>query len=498
MADEIEIKFRVSPEVLDSVQHLRGLGICGPLKRQNLRSVYFDTSNGKLRKKGLTLRVRHAGNTRLQTVKSEAESAFARGEWECEIESDLPDLAKLDDTPLARLKKPNLIPVFETVVTRTTMPVRTADSEFEIALDRGHIAANRRRQPVSEIEIELKRGNAADVVQLAQRLMRKIDGSYEVRSKSERGYALADGREPVESGARDLPLHPQITTTEAFQEIGMECLRHIVANEAAVRAENPEGIHQMRVGLRRLRAAMSLFKQMLTDRESTAVKTELKWLTEQLGPARDFDVFVRDSVAPLEKAASEITLLRRDLEGRRDDGFEQACAAVAGERYRKLVLKVLFWLHSGAWSTTEDDLVAAQRQRPVAEFAREELDRRLKKIVRRACKVKDLEPYKRHKLRIAIKKLRYAGEFCAALFKGSRHRAAMTAALEELQDALGRLNDIAVHRRMTGDIVRPPKRQQKAFAMGLVTAREDAGVKACLSVARKAGRRLRTVKPFWR
>ncbi len=227
-------------------------------------------------------------------------------------------------------------------------------------------------------------------------------------------------------------------------------------------------------------------------------QTELKWLTEQLGPARDFDVFVRHSVAPLEDSASEIKLLQRDLEVRRDDGFEQACAAIADARYRKLVLRVLFWLHSGAWSTTDDDLVAAQRQRTVVELAREELDLRLKKIVRRVRKLKHLEAQKRHKLRIAIKKLRYAGEFFAALFKGSRRRIAMAATIEVLQDALGRLNDIAVHRQMTGDIVRSPNRQQKAFAMGLVAAREEASVKSCLAVARKAGRQLRAEKPFWR
>lgn len=498
MADEIEIKFRVTPEALKAAQGLRGLGKCDSPKRQKLRSVYFDTPNGKLRKMGFTLRVRHAGGTRLQTVKSEADGTLVRNEWECEIDGDLPDLSRLDKSPLPRLKHAKFIPLFETVVTRTTIPVRLGDALLEIALDHGFIRTNRQRMPLNEIEIELKQGHPADVMQLAQRLTRKIDAAYEVRAKSERGFALADGEMAIESRARNLPMRAKMNAVEAFRRIAMECLRHVVANEEAVRAENPEGIHQMRVGLRRLRAAMSLFKPMLADRQSAAVKADLKWLTERLGPARDLDVFVRDSVAPLEETASEVTLLRRELEQRRKAEFELARTAISGERYRKLILKVLFWLHGGVWSSSDDALVAIQRQRPVTEFAREVMEWRLHKIVRRSRKVKHLEPHTRHKLRIAIKKLRYASEFFEALFKGKRRRCAMQASLEELQEALGRLNDIAVHRQMSGEVVRPPRRQQKALAMGLVAAREAAGVGACLAAARKAARRLHAEKPYWR
>lgn len=498
MADEIEIKFRVTPETLQAVPHLRGCGICGPLKRRKLHSVYFDTPNGKLRQKGLTLRIRHAGNRRLQTVKSETKGPFVRNEWECEIAGDLPDLARLGGTPLSRLKHPEFIPLFETVVTRTTVPVLFGDSQLEIALDRGYIRAKRHRKQLNEVEIELKQGDPIDLVHLAQRFADQFDVSYEVQAKSERGFALVDGDGATASGARELALRRKMTPAEAFRYIGMECLRHVVANEEAGQAENPEGIHQMRVGVRRLRAAISLFKLMLADRESTSIKAELKWFAGQLGPARDLDVFVRECVAPLENSASEVKLLRQDLEQRRDTGFEQARAALTSDRYRNLVLKILFWLHCGTWSTTDDELAAAQRRRPATDFAREILAQRFQKISRRSRKLRHLEPYKRHKLRIATKNLRYACEFFSALFKGKRRRAGMIAALEELQDALGRLNDIATHRQMTGEIVRPPKRRQKAFAMGLVTARDETDVEALLSAACRAARHLGAEKPFWR
>ncbi len=149
------------------------------------------------------------------------------------------------------------------------------------------------------------------------------------------------------------------------------CLYQLCANERGVRAANSESVHQMRVGLRRLRAAMSVFKVLLQDSQSEAIKAELKWLTEQLGPARDFDVFVRESVAPLSETASEMGVLQEDMEARRDEGFRGAREAVDSERYRRLVLSAALWLASGAWSATADPLKAVPRERLVTAFASE-------------------------------------------------------------------------------------------------------------------------------
>src|SRR5436190_12117323 len=103
-----------------------------------------------------------------------------------------------------------------------------------------------------------------------------------------------------------------------------------------------KGVHQMRVGLGRLRAAISVFKDLVQADDTEKIKTELKWLTEQLGPARDFDVLVADGVAPLRKAAPrhrELVLLEADLSEKRDKGLGVAKHAITGEHYRTVILK---------------------------------------------------------------------------------------------------------------------------------------------------------------
>ena len=134
---------------------------------------------------------------------------------------------------------------------------------------------------------------------LARRFAKAFPVAYEARSKAERGYALAEGTLADVVSARPAKIDPAMTTADAFTTIGLECLRHVACNEIAVRHSDPDGIHQMRVGLRRLRAASSLFKEMLDDRETHRIKVGLVWLTEQLGPARDYEVMVSESIDPL-------------------------------------------------------------------------------------------------------------------------------------------------------------------------------------------------------
>ena len=122
-------------------------------------TVYFDTAKSKLRGHSLTLRVRHAGNDRLQTIKAldnDARGAMGRDEWEQSIASDAPDLKLAKGTPLEPLiskkLRRKLKPIFETVVERTAIPVHYGEAELELALDRGHIEADGSREPISEFD----------------------------------------------------------------------------------------------------------------------------------------------------------------------------------------------------------------------------------------------------------------------------------------------------------------------------------------------------------
>jgi inorganic triphosphatase YgiF len=125
----------------------------------------------------LVLRVRSAGEHRLQTIKTVkkgARGAFARDEWEEEIESDAPNLRLAKGTalePLATKKlRRKLKPISETVVERTIFPIYAGGADLQVAVDYGLIKADGRHEPISEIEIELKDGNPAGIAHVADRL----------------------------------------------------------------------------------------------------------------------------------------------------------------------------------------------------------------------------------------------------------------------------------------------------------------------------------------
>jgi CHAD domain-containing protein len=342
---------------------------------------------------------------------------------------------------------------------------------------------------------------------LARRIAAETAATYGVKSKAERGYALSAGAQASPVFADEIILRPAMPAGEAFQAIGFSCLHHFAANRDAVAGGEPEGVHQMRVGLRRFRAALSLFKELVEQPDAKHIKGELKWLTEELGPARDLDVLLKEGVQRLEREepeAREVTALENDLKTRRQAGFERAKAAVESERYRKLVLECALWLAGGDWFTSRDPLTAARRGTPISDFAAAELSRRTGKIVKRSRKLEALDTLRRHNLRIAIKKVRYACEFFARLYEGrkvERRRKKFMATLKGLQSGLGRLNDIQVHGRLAHGFAhsrrRAPRRTEKAFAIGLLTGREHAEATAILADALKAARKIADTKPFW-
>lgn len=518
MPQELELKLKVPPTAADTVARLGWLRelTSGPMRRERIVSVYFDTAKGKLRERGLTLRVRRKGKRRVQTIKALPNGvggALGRSEWEKEVAGDTPDLELAKGTalePLATKKlKRKLKPLFETVIDRTTLPVHCGSAELELAIDRGHIRARGRRdrEPISELELEMKRGDASEFAGLAQQLARSIPAAYAPRSKAERGYALSADAAHHAVGAEDVALDPRMSVGDAFQAIGFACLHHAIANESAIRSGDLEGVHQMRVGLRRLRAAISIFKPLIEGPQTEAIKAELKWLTDQLGAARELDVLIKERVHPLQRAApvaAEAGVLERDLDAKRDAAIAKAQAALEGERFRALGLRTALWLADGAWRRSRSPRIAACREERVIVFARRILAKRLKKILKRSRSLERLDARRRHKLRIAIKKLRYALEFFAHLFGGGKRaarRKRLGKLLKALQGALGTLNDIEVHKGFARKVARGAgvrSQTRKALAMGFIAGQEQKQAAACIAAAGEAAERLSGLRGFWK
>ncbi|MGV7211917.1 CYTH and CHAD domain-containing protein [Bradyrhizobium sp. UFLA05-112] len=503
MAVETELKFRVP------VRHCKALangrmagGKIGPRSENDLVSTYFDTRKYKLKRHGLTLRVRDDGDKHIQTVKSANGAQFGRGEWETEIKNGAPNLDKVQGTPLepfasGKLRR-KLKPVFETSVHRITLPLRTRRSEIELAIDRGHIVAAQRSSPVEELELELKSGRLVDLFRVARSIERKSQAELDLRSKSDRGYALARGEEHPVLSAESIALNADLRAGEAFRTIGRATARHFSGNADAVRNGDPEGIHQMRVGLRRLRAAISLFSNILSGTGTNRIKQELKWLTNELAPARELDVFVTENIEP----ATRDLLLRRggkaikkEFRARRERAFARAREAVNAPRYRSLLVDTLQWIEADQTIATKD------AKAPIGKFAGNLLHRRIRKLRKQGRHLDEMSARERHKLRIRAKKIRYALEFFESLFQSRRERkqmAGLSRHLKKIQNALGSLNDFVAHRDLAVDAAlkaRAPRHEgrARAFASGVVLGREDQAVKPLVKVAEREVRGLEPI-----
>jgi inorganic triphosphatase YgiF len=516
MASEVELKLALPAALAAKVPHLSWVrkSRCGPAGLEQLYTVYFDTPKLKLREHGLTIRVRHSGKRRLQTIKALQASAngpFGRGEWKQEISADRPVLELAKGTPLERLVtkqlRRKLRPIFETVVERKRVPIHSGGADLELAVDRGQIKRYGRpeSEPISEVEIEVKQGDRRELPRVAGRLARSLPVAYDPVPNAERGYALSrrESQRPIR--AHPIVLDARMSTANAFTLIGLSCLDHAFSNERAVRAGDPEGVHQMRVGLRRLRAALSIFKGLLRGAEPNTVKGELRWLTEQLSPARDVDVLLEERVKHLRghtPVAVEASVLSRALGAERDAGLARARTALQSECYRKLGLKTAMWLIDGAWTRSRSADVAARRKQSAKSFAVEVLHRRSRKLVKKGRNIEELDATQRHKLRIASKKLRYAAEFFASLVSKKRRarRKRFERIVKRFQGVLGKLNDIEVHKKFATRIARPRRpssmQSHQALAMGYITGQEQMQVASCMAILDEI-----TGKPlpeFWR
>jgi inorganic triphosphatase YgiF len=449
---EVELKLAVEPQDLARLEAhplLRGRA-----KSQSLVSTYFDTTDQRLRKAGYSLRVRSDGRRLVQTIKAldgAAAGLFARGEWEREVAENRPDLESLKDTPLEVLAPDAaavgaLQPLFSVTVARSVRVVEQDGAEIEVALDQGVIDSDGRREPLAELELELKRGSPDALFALAAKLLEPPPLRLSIRSKAEAGYAL---RAPPKGAvkAQDVVLSPEMTTAEALQAIGRACLAHFVANEPLVRLRRaPEALHQSRIALRRLRAALSLFGPLVRDEQSQALKAEMRRVAGALGEARDLDVFSEglraESVEPGVAAA---------LEARRVGAYDRVVSTLESAWSARLPFDVAAWLEAGDWLKGEGPELNA----PVGPFAAAVLGKRRGRVKKRGPRLRKLSPDRRHEVRIEVKKLRYASEFFAGLAADDRARKrarAFSAALRPLQEALGELNDLATHQAMAGTL----------------------------------------------
>jgi inorganic triphosphatase YgiF len=500
---EIELKLAVAPGDLPKVRAAL-LGMAGHPRpsRSTLATTYYDSDDDALGRREMVLRVRKQGRQFIQTVKTgevAGESMLARGEWEDRVRSAEPDLAAPQSGSQVRdlVVADALHPLFTTAVERQTFVLCPRQgTEIEVAIDRGEIRTpDGSSEALQEIELELKRGETVVVWDVALRLLEVAPVRIETRRKSERGYRLARGARPPVAHASHLALGRKMTLDAALQEAGRRLIAMLLKNEAAALDLLPEGVHQMRVAVRRLRAVLAAVQRLLPKEHYRWATDELKWLGGGLGPARNWDVFALHLLAPAGGAladARDLTLLSDAAEERRKLAHAAARDTILSPRYTATVMRLARWFEARGW---RDQPVTKQSSRLMARLGKVApgvLKRLHKKAVRRARHFAALNPAERHRLRIALKKLRYATEFLDSLY--GRHAVRRySKRLRPLQDDLGHANDVRAAQALVAEL----EGEAVGRAGGVVLGWYGHEVADAEARTRKHVRRFRRAAPFW-
>jgi inorganic triphosphatase YgiF len=460
--------------------------------------VYFDTAGHDFRKNDAGLRVRRTGGEFIQTLKAGggvSGGLHQRNEWESQVAGEQPDLAALRemvpagaawrDEILSPAAAARIHPIFATHIKRMLWDLKLDDgSEVEFVLDQGTVEHGDRNVAICEIELELKSGSALALFDFALALMQDIPLRIGIQSKAQRGYTLYhlaardDGPAPSSAiKAKPLHLSRKMVLEQAFAAIVGNCVEQVQANDIADGdPQDVERLHQMRVGLRRLRSAFTLFHGVLPLPRELA--EEFEWISQRIGAARDWDVLAGSTLEALPQQQAGAINLKAVREAARKQAVAMhkgAVEAVASVRYTALVLRFGRWMLGAQWRA---EMSAEQREalsQPLARFAREMLRHDEKRMKKRGRKMEE-DPRSRHRTRIAAKKMRYDTEFFQALY-GEKSSRAYLKALSRLQDQLGRLNDISVADGLLEELQKklPPLAASIAYARGFLAAQADDG-----------------------
>ena len=426
---------------------------------QHLHNVYYDTPEQLLRQKRVALRIRRIGSDAkpqwLQTLKTggHGDSALSqRGEWEVPVPSDTLALEVLKATPWAGIDPDGrvfqaLAPCFVTTFERISWSVRRRDgSLIEVALDLGHIVAGEKNTPICELELELLAGQPTALFDLAQQIARTIAVLPANMSKAERGYALALDCLDNPLGAKPPKLPSDLPLTEAAGRVLREMFCQFTTNLNALRtSDDPEVVHQARVGWRRFRSALRLFTP------AWAVDAVPSWealqpLLSFLGELRDLDVACNDTLPPLADAYMSGDARRTDAWQAMMQAMQQAASlqrksvryALNRPTVGATLLAVTQWLEELSATNGPGD-AGMERQVSLQSWARRRIVR-LHAQLKLAGKDRS-SPASQHRVRIFAKRVRYGIEALHTLLPERRTKRWYQQA-EGLQESIGAARDV--------------------------------------------------------
>ena len=505
--EELEFKLELTPQEMQRIgDHpaLEPLTVGRP-ETSTLRSIYFDTPDHRLRALGISLRLRSSdGGQWVQTVKAGnwvIDGIFDRKEFETSVATPQPNLAAISDRKVRRkiehaVRTSSLGPLFETVVRRTTRMLHSEKGDLELALDEGVVRAGREEDKLCEAELELKAGSPIALLETAAFLFASGPVRLAHASKAERGYNLVLGRKD-ESIVPQRAVRPTLKGDEncadALSLFVASANAQIVANRRVVlETDDPEGAHQLRIGLRRLRSVLRAFRPLSDTSALGGMEEFAQNLARTVGRLRDVDVLIEDILAPIAgKMNGEpgFADLRDGLVAYRAKIRDEVRQALAGEQWSKLQL------HLALWPRTIGE--RGSLQTPVRDFAASTLAKDWKKVSKLGAAIDSLSLEQRHEMRKALKKFRYTAEFFGSLYAEGKV-ARSVKELKKLQEIFGYINDVVTAKQLNTIAHEYCSDSQEAQrAAGYVLGWHDAEATHTWSAAPKEWSGLKKRPRFW-
>lgn len=460
---EVELKLALSEHQIERFKRHPSLRPVSPHRAvvSELDAVYFDTEALHLQAQGIAVRMRQAGSKWVQTVKTRGNSVgglHQRTEWEYPSDGITLNFEAITDitirnTLTEQLQAGTLKPIFRTRFCRwARLLILPNGSQIELALDQGLIEAGTHSEPISEIELELKSGRPEDLFDIALGFIPDIALRPEIRSKAERGYALHTG---ITAGPKRIQvghLPQSVEPSEAcaiFIETALEQLQRNWAG--AIVGKDPEFIHQARVALRRLRATFGVFRSVIPVDAALPMRNGLRALMNELGPTRDWDVFLAETLPALKASMPTqvgLTWLSNEALTARNKAQQRATEVLQSSEMPALLLQLgrLACLLRAPLSEPRASKSIGKKALPA--FARTVLRKRARRADVDAQSLAQLDIEARHAWRITLKKLRYSGDFLAPVFGRKDRTRKWIDALSSLQDILGSLNDAATTEKL--------------------------------------------------
>jgi len=459
MAIETELKLRIAPGQLAKLKRhplLKAHQLTRPGTRR-LYNIYFDTPKLELNQSAMALRLRRSGRQWLQTLKGGGSiqgGLHQRNEWEMPVRGpaldfSLPQVAEWKDLLPQRMRK-KLQPVFVTDFSRNSRILSWQGAEIELCMDQGEISTEHAHTPICELELELKSGEPRQLFELALAILDIVPFELESVSKAEQGFRLRSGYSEQPVNALPVELHKHADLSAAMQTLIWSCLQHFQGNlrGALGSGKNDEYVHQMRVALRRLRVLLRMAASVCADEQLAGFRKEVAALGIILGRIREWDVFIANTVQPMCARMPDdgsLQLLLVVSQQQRDANYNALRNDAQARTLQRLLLRFGIWMNGTYWQQF------AQAGLHARDFAGTYLSELAGHFAQAGEDLGTHDAAKLHAMRIQAKKLRYSAEFFSTLY-GKHKSGQYLAALSEVQEVLGQINDDAVAQRLLDEL----------------------------------------------